>query len=161
LDPEDVQRGVEIATGFIAYRMRSEFEIRRRLKRANIEDEDADAVIERLTKMKLVDDRAFAGAYARDQIMGRKRGPLRVRRGLAGLGVSKDLADEAVSDVTASVDMFEQALDLGRKRWRLLAHVEDEARRRKRLYDFLVRRGYDFELVRRAVEHIRGEDDDE
>lgn len=158
MDPEDVKRGVDVATGFIAYRMRSEFEIRRRLEQADISGDEANAVIRRLAEMHLVDDRAFAGAYARDQMMGRKRGPLRVRRGLAALGVSKDLVEEAISGVIESVDLFEQAVNLGRKRWRLLGRVGDDKRKRKRLYDYLVRRGYDFELVRKVVDQIRYED---
>jgi regulatory protein len=108
--------------------------------------------------MHLLDDRAFAGAYARDQMVGKKRGPHRVRRGLSALGVDKELVERAILDVVESVDLFEQALESGRKRWRLLARVADQARRRKRLYDFLVRRGYDFELVRDVVDLICHED---
>ena len=65
-DPEDVKRGIGVATGFIAYRMRSEFEVKRRLKRAQLSDEDTAAVIAQMKDMRLIDDQAFAGAYARD-----------------------------------------------------------------------------------------------
>ena len=157
MDPDEVRRGVEIANVFIAYRMRSEFEVRRRLKRENIEAEEADAVVAELVRMRLLDDRAFAGAYARDQMLGRKRGPLRVRRGLSALGIHKELAAEAVDEVAESLDLLEQAFELGQKRWANLSRKVDSARRRKRLYDYLVRRGYTYEQARTVVDRLENE----
>ena len=157
MDPDEVRRGIDIANVFIAYRMRSEFEVRRRLRKTGLAGDVIDAVIEHLSESGLINDRAFAGAYARDHMIGRKRGPVRVRRGLAALGVSESIAAEAVSEVVESLDMSEQALGLARKRWQQLGRIDDLSKRKKRLYDYLVRRGYPYDQVRSVMDEIENE----
>lgn len=157
--PEDVKRGIDVASGFIAFRMRSEFEVFRRLKREGLDEADIATVIDRLKRMDLVDDQAFAGAYARDQILGRKRGPVRVRRGLISLGVDRELAESAVAGVTADHDIYSQALDLGRKRWNTLGRIADVRRRRKRVYDYLARRGYELDEIRAVLDQLERSDE--
>ena len=151
---QEVKRGVDVAVGFIAYRMRSEFEVRRRLKRARLNDEDVVAVITRIKEMKLIDDGAFAGAYTRDQIIGRKQGPVRVKVGLMALGVSKEIAAVAIEEVVVDHDTFAQAMVLGEKRWGQLSRIRDQTSRKKRVYEYLVRRGYSFADARHVVEEL-------
>jgi regulatory protein len=153
-DPEEVKRGIGVATGFIAYRIRSEFEVRRRLGRAGVSDEDVDATMVRLREMMLIDDAAFAGAFARDQMIGMKHGPIRVRNGLVKLGVDKEIAAAAIGEVLADHDTFETAMALGEKRWSNLQSVRDSETRRKRVYEFLVRRGYPFDESRSVVDEL-------
>jgi regulatory protein len=153
-DPEEVKRGVDVATGFISYRMRSEFEVRRRLRRAGLSELDVSSVIVRLKEMMLVDDSKFAGAYSRDQLLGMKRGPIRVRNGLSSLGVDKEIAAAAVEAVTAEHDTFELALNLGQRRWDKLGGSRDRSLRRKRVYEFLVRRGYPYDEARRVIDEL-------
>ncbi|MFV1979736.1 MAG: regulatory protein RecX [Rhodothermia bacterium] len=151
---EEVKRGIDVAVGFIAYRMRSEFEVRRRLKRARLDDEDVATVIARIKEMKLIDDRAFAGAYTRDQIIGRKRGPVRVKSGLTALGVSKEIAAVAIDEVVADHGTLAPAMELGEKRWGKLSRIRDQTSKKKRVYEYLVRRGYSFTDARHVVDEL-------
>ena len=151
---EEVKRGIDLAVGFIAYRMRSEFEVRRRLKRARLGDEEVVVVIERIKEMRLIDDRAFAGAYTRDQIIGWQRGPMRVKSGLTALGVSKEIAADAIEEVFAEHDTAELAMALGEKRWGKLSRTRDQISRKKLVYDYLVRRGYSFADARYVVDEL-------
>ncbi len=151
---EDVKRGIDVATVFISYRMRSEFEVRRRLKRAHLSNEDAGIVIARMKEMKLIDDEAFAGAYARDQIIGKNRGPMRVTSGLLALGIDKEMSGAAIEEVVAEHDTFELAMTLGEKRWAKLDAVENLASRKKRVFEYLVRRGYTFGDSRRVIDEL-------
>ena len=155
-DDDELKRGIHIATGFIAYRQRSEFEVTRRLRRASISDTVVPQVLSRLRDNGLIDDRAFAAAYTRDQMHLRSRGPARVRNGLLKLGVARDLIDEALKEAFAGQDPLQKAVEAGTKRWARLSDVEGR-KRRKRVYDYLVRQGYPFDVARRAVDVIQKE----
>lgn len=150
----ETERAFQVATGFIAFRMRSEREVERRLKRADVGPATIETTLRRLKDVGLVDDRAFAGAYCRDQIVGRGRGPIRVRRGLASLGVGADLAEEAIQSVLEEHSPLEKAVSLAEKRWMILARISDERQRRKRVFDYLIRRGYQHADARTAVDRL-------
>ncbi len=159
-DVDEVKRGIDVASGFIAYRMRSEYEVRRRLKRAQITDEASVEAIERLKEMGLVNDRAFAAAYARDQISRLKRGPLRVANGLRTLGVSKEFTQAAVAETVAQNDPFEIAFSAAQRRWAQLSRIDDVRKRKKRVYEFLVRRGFEYGDARKITDTLEREDSD-
>jgi regulatory protein len=156
-ETDDFKRGIEIATTFIAYRMRSEFEVARRLNRAELEPTVVSRVIAHLKDVMLLDDGAFAEAYARDQMIGRKRGPVRVRAGLSALGVEKAVAESAIKRVNEEfeVDTYEQAVELAAKRWGSIEDKVGPRLRAKRVYEYLVRRGYPFGEARAAVDEVR------
>lgn len=150
----DAERAFQVATGFIAFRMRSEREVERRLKRAEFAPDTISSTLRRLKEVGLVDDGAFAGAYCRDQMIGKGRGPIRVRRGLVQLGVAGELAEAALQSVLEMHDPLEKATALAEKRWASLARVTDIRQRRKRVYDFLIRRGYQHADARTAVDRL-------
>jgi regulatory protein len=160
VEGDDVQRGVDIAVGFIAFRARSEFEVRRRLRKADLDRDVEDAVVDRLKDMSLLDDRRFAGAYARDQVVGWKRGPFRVLRGLRSLGVDKAIAQGAVEEVVAENDLHQQAFLLASKRWKRVSATSDKLKAKKKIFDYLVRRGYSHEMSRSIVDRLEGLDDE-
>ena len=73
-------------------------------------------------------------------------------------GVAREIADEAVQQVVEDeglndADSIER---VARKKWGTLNGL-DEPTRRRRLYGFLARRGFDSDDVSRVVRHLAGE----
>jgi regulatory protein len=70
-------------------------------------------------------------------------------------GVARELADEAIAEVYEDEQVDEGTLveAVARKKVRSLAKLDPEARRR-RLYAFLARRGYEGEAIRRAMRAV-------
>ena len=154
MESEDLRRAIDIAVNFIAFRARSETEVRRRLRKADFSSEIEDFAVDRLKEMRLLDDKAFAGAYARDQILGRKRGPIRVKLGLRSLGVNDSIAVDAVETVLADVDQVEQASNLVERRWKRIRETSTALATKKKIHDFLVRRGYSHSTARLVVDRL-------
>jgi len=99
------------------------------------------AAIERLRELGLLDDRAFARAYVASRAE-RGRGPVRLRRDLALLGIARATIEEALGELAAGdPDPLARPRALVEKRAAALAGLPAAARRR-RLLGFLARRGY-------------------
>jgi SOS response regulatory protein OraA/RecX len=125
----------------------------RRLVRKGHPSVAVDIALERLAANGLLDDAAFALSYAEVR-SSRGRGPARVRRDLAGMGVGRDAIDRAVAAVwPPEVDNGQRALELARARAARLAKLPRVAQRR-RLLAFLARRGYTGDVAHRAVSQL-------
>ncbi len=121
----------------------------------------ADRVLDRFVEVGLVDDAAFASLWVESRH--RTRGAARsvLRQELRRKGVSPELAEEAVSSVSAEAER-ERAVQLVRVKARSLTRLEPEARVR-RLVGMLQRRGYSagvaYAVVRDVVRDDARDDD--
>ena len=136
----------------LAFRARSATELRRRLVQKGIEAPRAEEAVRRLVANGLVDDRAYAETVVRSKALGGGASRRRVGQELARRGVDRETADAAVAHVwqEENVDQTSAAESLARKRLGSLRGL-DAATRRRRLYAFLARRGYDADEIRRAM----------
>lgn len=131
-------------------------ELARKLERKGHGKASVSAALSRLDRLGLLDDRAFAQAYIAAR-SARGRGPERLRRDLALLGVAPDIAQEMLAESQAGVDdPLAQPLALARKRVVQLKGLPKEARRR-RLAAYLARRGFQGSEVRGVVESVLSE----
>jgi len=142
------------ALRYLSYRMRSEREIRRRLAKDGASLEAIDAVLGHLREIGLVDDDVFAKAFARDATITRKWGPHRIARGLRQAGVDPEAVEHALAEVRHQLADQNAVQTLAAKRWNQLYGVNDLIRRKKRVYDYLLRKGFDYDEIRRAVDSL-------
>ena len=147
---EEGRRGLAVrhAMNLVARKPRSESEIRRALlaHAAAFDASEVDAAMARLRDLGAVDDSRWASSYVA-QPRANGRGARLLRRELNQRGV--DSAD--VSSALDGRDEGAAALAAALKRTRTLRGLDREAARR-RLYDFLRRRGFDDAVARRALE---------
>lgn len=130
----------------LARRDHSEHEIRAALLKEGQTPADIDEAVEKLRAARYLDDRKFAERYTRSRLVFRGQGRVRIRQSLRTLGVDGELAERALRQ--AAEDGSERdALDAAaRKYWR--AHPRTEpALRIRRLFVFLMRRGFPAALV--------------
>ena len=131
-------------------------ELARKLERKGHGKDSVSAALTRLDRLGLLDDRAFAQAYIAAR-SARGRGPERLRRDLAMLGVEPEIARQVLAESQAGVDdPLAQPLALARKRVAQLKGLPKEARRR-RLAAYLARRGFQGSDVRGVVESVLSE----
>jgi regulatory protein len=143
------------ALNMLAFRARSSAELARSLVRKGEEKELVDRAVARLQEQGLLDDAAFAASYTRTRVLGARHSKRRVQQDLARKGVLRTVADAAITNVfdEEGIDQGEIVAEAARKKLRSLAKLEPLVRRR-RLYAFLARRGYDGEDIRRAMEAL-------
>jgi regulatory protein len=133
----------------LSYRPRSEAELRQRLARRGAPADLADEAISRLRELGLVDDAAFARAW----VEGRSRLSPRSRRLLRRELQAKGIEGEAAREALVPLDDEDAALRAAERRagaMRGLPYPEF----RRRLGDFLRRRGFDPATVRRTAERL-------
>jgi regulatory protein len=145
------------AVNMLAARSRSSRDLRRRLILKGEPEPLVDRAIERLQRLGLLDDAAYARQVAHSKAVGQGASKRRVEQELFKRGVARGVADEAVAEVFAEeeVDESETALAVARKRLRSVASL-DALSRRRRLYAFLARRGYSADAIRRALDTVLG-----
>lgn len=151
-EAEERHAAMKTALRLLSYRPRSEREIRERLAKKGVRAEMRDATVARLRETGLIDDAAYARAF----VESRGRTSPRARRLIAAelrtKGVGRQVADEA----TAEIDEREAAYRAAARRARSLTKASF-ADFRRRLGDFLVRRGFDYETAEETVSRLWSE----
>jgi regulatory protein len=148
-------RTYDRALNLLAFRARSSTELTRSLARKGEEPRTIDWAVARLREQGLLDDAAFARAFSRARVVGGKQSRRRVEQELARRGVSRPVGREAIDAVMEEegVDQRTIVLDAARKKLRSLAGL-DPAVRRRRLYAYLARRGYELDDIREAMDAV-------
>ena len=149
----DVEAAFRTALRALERRSFARADLGRRLVRKGHPAVAVEVALERLAASGLLDDMAFALGYAEVR-SSRGRGPARVRRDLAAMGVGREALDCAMATVwPPEVDNGQRALELARSRAGRLAKLPRVAQRR-RLLAFLARRGYTGDIARQAVSQL-------
>jgi len=137
------------ALNLLGYRARSEAEIRDRLGRYGYAGETIEAVVGRLEELGYLDDAEFARLKAREKA--RRYGPRRVSVELRKSGVGEELAREVVEEEFAGRSEVGEARSAAARRYNGRG-TDAEARR---VYGFLVRRGYSAEVCAQVAREFR------
>lgn len=150
------------ALRLLGVRPRTVREIRDALREKEFSDEIAAETIAALRASALLDDAAFARAYVRNALALRPSGTVLLKRKLLLLGVDRAVADEALGEILGQVDQADEAARAaGKFLSRKPRSPATESRLRQQLIQFLMRRGYTWDIVqeasRRAMKGDAGE----
>ena len=148
---EDVglARGLNIAYRFLSYRPRSEAEMKDRLHRRGFEDSKIEIIINKLKEQNLLDDTAFAQFWKENRDTFRPRSQRLTRLELKKKGV----ADEIIKEVTDDSDDMQSAYRAAQHKAQHLPNQDYEVFRR-RLGDYLKRRGYGYTVISQTVKRL-------
>lgn len=138
------------ALHFLGYRARSRSEVRERLRRYGYGEETVRAVIGRLEELGYLDDEEFARTVVREKA--RRYGPRRVSADLRRSGVDAELAQGIVEEEFAERSEVEAARSAAARRYNR-GGSDAEARR---VYGFLMRRGYSADVCAEVAREYRG-----
>ena len=128
-------------------------EMRSRLLDREHSAEETDAAIAKLIDTGALDDRRVARAFARTASKVKGRGRLRVTRELHGMGISREVASEAVAEVFGELDeraMIQRAIQKKLRGGRKPETLQERAR----LYQFLMRQGVTPAAVSAALRNL-------
>lgn len=148
----------QTAYNYAAYKPRTVFQIKSKLKEKKYSEIQISKAIEFLEIFGLLDDRKFAYNFAKDYAKRTKSGNSRIIIELRQRGIDKPLAEEAAAAATDSVDLNETAYILASKKYKLIMHKPKENIFRA-LRDLLLRKGYDFDIVKQVIDKIFSEND--
>jgi len=146
----------EKARGWLLGRLtrgpRTKLQLARMLSEKGVPDEIAQPLLDRFEDVGLIDDAAFARAFARDRRQSRGLSKSALRRELTQAGVDLELVTDALEEYSSEDDL-ELAIRLVEKRWQGLARLESDARYR-RLSGYLGRRGFSGSTIGAAIRAV-------
>ncbi len=153
LQTEDArERAYQQAMLFLSYRARSESEIRQNLRKHEIPEAVIEQTLERLRQDGLANDPQFAHAWVENRSTFRPRS----RRMMAMELRQKGLNDEAVASAVANVDDEALAYEAAQKKVARYKTLEWNDFRKK-LSDFLARRGFSYSVIAPVVTRLWNE----
>ena len=140
------------ALKLLNYRYRTTAELRRTLKEKDVSEEDIKIVMERLQQSGLVDDTRFAEAWIENRSEMRPRSRRALAYELQQRGVDRQVIEESLESVNEEELAYQAALKQSRK----LKGLEWQDFRQK-MYGFLARRGFNYEVSAPVVARIWAE----
>jgi len=143
------QRCHNTATHYLAYRHRSEHEMRQRLLRRSFSDDIVEAVLKRLKEQGLLDDMAFARFWRDNRQSFSPRSQRLVRLELKQKGVAGDIIDRTVSTISDGDNAHRVATNKARH-----LSLSDYETFRRRLGEYLKRRGFDYGVIKETMERL-------
>lgn len=134
---------------YLSYRPRSAWEVRQYLQKRDLDEAAQAAVLARLTRAGLVNDREFAQFWVENRTVHRPRGRVALRAELRQKGIATDVAESAVADV----DEDAAALVVAEARVGRLSQL-DRQTFYQRMYGYLQRRGFSYDVCRRVTDRL-------
>jgi regulatory protein len=151
----DLQEVVyERALTFLAHRPRSEWEVKRRLKKAmpDLETEQLEQVVHHLRRVDLLDDAEFARYWVSNREQFKPRSKRALRYELRQKGID----DTQIEDALETVNEDEAAMRAALSRVSGISGL-DRKTFAKRLGDFLARRGFNYDTARSVIDELWAE----
>jgi regulatory protein len=145
-----VERAYGAALNFLSYRPRSRRELEAYFRQKKTDPDIAAAVLERLERLSLVDDRAFARFWVENRQAFRPRGPRALRAEMRQKGLDSEVIDDALEGL---VDEEPIAYEAGLKKAGSLP-VADEREFFRKMVGFLQRRGFGYEVSASTARRI-------
>ena len=144
-----LQRCLNVAYRYLSYRPRSESEVRERLQRRGFDGDCTEAVMAKLREQGLVDDAVFAQFWKDNRESFSPRSQRLTSLELRRKGVGSDLIDRVVAAVDDGDSAYRAALGRVRR-----LPLSDYHGFRRRLGEYLRRRGFNYEVINHTVERV-------
>jgi regulatory protein len=147
------------ALDLMAVRARSTRDLTMRLRRHAAGDTDIAWVVGRLTAQGYLDDAVFARQLAESRARSQGASRRAIRDELQRKGISAETARSVIAEVAEEVELDDLAAArrAAVRRIRAMRSVDPPSRRR-RLYAFLARRGYEADVITRVLAELLRED---
>lgn len=129
----------------LKFRLRSENEFRQRLKRKEFSREVIEQTISFLKAKGIIDDNYFAKVWIQSRIK-KPLGIRRLKQELILKGVDRAVIDWQINEIKKNYSEESVVREIAKERLNKLKGIDTE-RARKRVYAYLLRRGFSPEIV--------------
>ncbi len=142
-------RCLNAANHYLSYRPRSESELRERLHQRGFNGDSVEAVLTKLKEQGLVDDMAFAQFWKDNRESFSPRSQWLTKLELRRKGVANNIIDQ----IADTIDDEDSAYRAAQSKARSLS-LSDYQSFRRRLGDYLKRRGFGYGVINHTVERL-------
>ncbi len=140
-----MQKARDYAFLLLKFRLRSENELRERLKKKKFDAQVIEKVLSSLKEKEFIDDNSFTKAWISSRIK-KPLGIRRIRQELALKGVDKSVIDNGINELKKNYSEKEIVENIAKDR---LSKIKgyDPQKSKKRIFAYLLRRGFSPEIV--------------
>ncbi|AHM56818.1 regulatory protein RecX [Peptoclostridium acidaminophilum DSM 3953] len=157
---EERAKAMDSALRQLSYRMKSEKELKDSLGRKGYSAELVEDVMSELKKRGYVDDQGFARMYAQSLLSSKKDGSRAVKMKLSQKGISREVTQSVVEELTSDEKEYEAALELAMKKLRGSYKNDEPDAIFRKLGGFLSRKGYSYEIVMKVLRKVTKKETD-
>ncbi|MDE2028476.1 MAG: regulatory protein RecX [Candidatus Omnitrophica bacterium] len=142
------------ALRYLKIRPRSVAELREKLEGKGFSAEEIGVTVSDLTATGLLDDRAFTKSWINYRLA-RPFGFRRIILELKNKGIDPEIIDQAVAEARENVSPEAAALDLAQRRWQRVPAGVELLKKKKRVLDFLLRRGFEPQIAIKVLKKLK------
>ena len=155
LAEEQTKQALITCLRLLAASPKSGQELKKKLVAKGYSVEVIDQALNNLRTQGILDDTAYAKDLMARFTLGRPVGRHKIAFELKRHGISKKISDELLETLSIE-DETERALEQARLKWAGWSKLNPQ-KRKKRLYDFLIRKGYDFQIAQDILQKLSKE----
>lgn len=147
----DPKKALNLAAGLCSKKEHCCREIREKLGKWEIPENEINRILDFLTQNKFIDESRFAIAYARDKFRFNKWGKQKITQMLRQKGIQEDIILQAL-DGLGKNEYEEACLKLLLQKKKNAKDTDHPLKDKNRLIRFALSRGFDYDTVRRCIE---------
>lgn len=141
----------------ISRSLHTEQEIRRKLLQKGFSDDAVAYAVDRAKEYGYVDDESYVRSYIQYRAMPNKWGERKTLMELYKKGISRDMAEQVMSEIYKAEDMEDNARQLAIKKWTSLEGT-DNRKRKQKVYSYLLGRGFSYDVINSVIRNIEEND---
>lgn len=135
---------------FLGYKARSEKEVRDKLIKENYPQEIIDRIIELFKHYNYINDENYTKAYINNRIKFKPRAKRMLKYELVQKGVDNDTIENIID--SSNIDETDIAISLLQKKLKNKKDIEQKEK--QKIYNYMLRRGFDYETINRAFKEV-------
>lgn len=144
----------ETALKIIERTLKTEKEVEIKLRQKGFEENLIDKAINFLKKYDFVNDNKYIKCYVKEKI--KKDGKNKIKYNLMKKGIREDLIEKELNEVNIDKQQYYNTLmELARKKYEILSKKEaDKLKVKKKICDYLLRKGYLWEEIKPVLNDL-------
>ncbi len=150
----------EKAIHFLGYRARSRKEMIDKLKEEEYPEVIIDKVLDMLESYNYINDYSFAESYTKTRIKSKGIGLDRIKYELRTKGINSNTIHEVLENLTDELEIDEDELCLAKLKKRARDETDLDEGDKRRLYQYLLRQGFTYDIVNRCFKKYFSDDID-
>lgn len=151
-DRQELAKAKTAAFRLLKIRERSVLEVKQKLALKGLSKSAIEQTVDYLLDKKFLDDRHFARNWVRYR-QARPFGQERIRLELRQKGIDEEIIVQELRDAFEGSDQSAVLEDLAARRASRYKN-DDPVKRKRKVFDFLARRGFHLEAIRKAIKNI-------
>ena len=134
----------------LSYRLRSEREIKDKLKTKKVSSKTIDRTIEHLRELGLLNDEEFARQLIQNYISGKPKGKTFIKQKLFSKGISREISEKILNEIFENIDEKQIITGLFKKYCKKL-QKSDKIEKKRKIFAYLAGKGFDFDVINQVI----------